>query len=304
MKAAIGLPTTIPGLDPVFPSGDTIAEMALSAETAGFDAVFVADHPFPTDEWLAGLGAHSPDPIVLLSIAAAATTRLRLLTMVYVLPYRNPFLTAKSLSTLDFVSNGRLIAGVGTGYVEPEFQALGVSFEERNELVDEAIVMMKQAWTGRPIRATGLHWQADGNTLLPRPIQRPGPPVWIGGNSKRAIRRAAELAEGWMPQRNREGRARTPSLGTDELVRNAIEYLRTHAEQIGRTAPIEIAFIPIDRYNAASHPEYPTHLLQAAKELASVGVNYLLVWPSGYTVDAYFESVDEIGKLLPAFEEL
>lgn len=304
MKAAIGLPTTLPGTDPVFPSGDTIAEMARSAETAGFDAVFVADHPFPTDEWLSGLGAHSPDPIVLLSMAAAATTCLRLLTMVYVLPYRNPFLAAKSLSTLDFVSNGRLIAGVGTGYVEAEFQALGVSFEERNELADEAIAMMKQAWTGRPIRAEGLHWQAEGNTLLPRPIQRPGPPVWVGGNSKRAIRRAVELADGWMPQRNREGRARTPSLGSNELVRNAIEYLRAHAERVGRTAPIEIAFIPIDRYNAVSDPAYTANLLKAAKELASVGVNYLLVWPSGYTVDAYLESVAEIGKLLPAFEEL
>ncbi|MCH8283798.1 MAG: LLM class flavin-dependent oxidoreductase, partial [Chloroflexi bacterium] len=122
-----------------FVSAAGVMEVSRAAEAAGFDAVTVTDHPFPEDEWMRSGGHNALDPFVALSFAAAATTRLRLLTSIYVLPYRNPFLAAKSVASLDALSGGRVIFGIAAGYLEPEFEALGVSFDKRNELTDEAI---------------------------------------------------------------------------------------------------------------------------------------------------------------------
>ncbi|MES4792315.1 MAG: LLM class F420-dependent oxidoreductase [Chloroflexota bacterium] len=198
MRVAVGLPTHRVDRPGGFLTGDAVAEIARAAEEAGFDAVFVTDHPFPGDRWLASGGHHTLDPMVALSFAAAATSRLRLLTNLCVLPYRNPFLVAKAVASLDALSGGRVILGVGAGYLASEFRALGVPFEERNERTD-AIMAIQRAWTGGSPTGRGPGWEASGNTMLPRPHQRPRPPIWVGGNSTRAIRRAVELADGWMP---------------------------------------------------------------------------------------------------------
>ena len=142
MRASLGLPTHQGG---ELSSAAAIAAMASGAEAAGFDAVFVTDHPFPGDRWLATGGHHALDPFVALSFAAAATRDLRLHTNLLVLAYRNPFLSAKAVATLDSLSEGRVIVGIGAGYLEPEFEALGVDFAERNELTDEAIVALRAA---------------------------------------------------------------------------------------------------------------------------------------------------------------
>src|SRR5256884_3273244 len=148
-------------------------EIAAASEAAGFDAVFVTEHPFPGDAWLAHGGHHALDPLVALSFAAAATTRLRLQTNLYIAAYRNPFLSAKAVATLDVLSGGRVILGVGAGYLEPEFAALGVDFEERHELTDEALHAMEAARAGESVALDGRHFTATGNTMLPRPVQSP-----------------------------------------------------------------------------------------------------------------------------------
>src|SRR5919112_1332149 len=194
MRISLGLETSRADQADEFVTGGAVAEMAQAAEAAGFDAVFVTDHPFPDDEWLASGGHHALDPLVALSYAAAATSTIGLHTNLYVAAYRNPFLSAKGIATLDRLSGGRVILGIGAGYLEPEFDALGVAFDERNDLTDEAIVMMKRAWSESGVVAKGAHFDASaGHTRLPRPVQQPHPPIWIGGNSKRAIRRAVEL---------------------------------------------------------------------------------------------------------------
>src|SRR5262245_21320264 len=134
MRLSLGLETARSDQPEEFTTGEAIAEMAKAAEAAGFDAVFVTDHPFPDDRWLAGGGHHALDPFVALAFAAASTTTLRLHTNLYVAAYRNPFLSAKAVATLDHLSNGRVILGIGAGYLEPEFDALGVAFDERNDL--------------------------------------------------------------------------------------------------------------------------------------------------------------------------
>src|SRR6478752_3449164 len=215
MRFTIGLPTDHVGHAAEFVTGEAVMACARAAEEAGFDACFVTDHPAPDIKWLAGGGHHALDPFVALSFAAAATTRIRVQTHILVLPYRNPLLTAKSVLSLDVLSGGRVILGVAPGYLKPEFAALGVDFDERNELTDEAIDVMRRIWTDDEVATEGRHFRTRGTTMLPHPPQQPHPPIWIGGNSTAAIRRAVDRAQGWVPFPNPGGltsRVRTPAL--------------------------------------------------------------------------------------------
>ena len=181
-------------------SQEAVLECARAAETAGFTAGSLTDHPIPSYRWLDHGGHYAQDPFVLLSMVAAVTTRLKLLTNIVVLPYRNPFVTARAVSTLDAFGGGRFMFGIGAGYLKPEFKALGVDFDNRNDLMDEYIRAMKLAWTGEDFSFEGTGYLAVGNRMLPTPLQKPHPPLLIGGNSKRALRRAAEFGDAWHRQ--------------------------------------------------------------------------------------------------------
>ncbi len=264
-------------------TGDAIAEMSRAAESAGFDAVFVTEHPFPEKSWMDTGGHHALDPFVALSFAAAATTRVRLQTHLCVLPYRNPFLTAKAVASLDVLSGGRVILGAGTGYLEAEFAALGVDFAERNDLTDEAILAMKAAWSGDPLSLTGRHFEAQDNFALPRPVQDPHPPIWIGGNSKRAIRRAVELADGWAPMPNpaqTAARRHSAALETLEDLKIRIDYASSHAEAVGRSSSLTIAsslggLAMETRSTNGGATDIDDLMVETAEQLAGVGVTYL-----------------------------
>ena len=134
--------------NPAFLSQDAIIALSVAAEEAGFAAVSFTEHPIPDESWRITGGHDGLDPFIGLAIAAAVTKKLRLLTYLCVLPYRNPFLLAKTVATLDVLSGGRLILGAGVGYQEAEYAALGVDYAERNALFDEALEAMKLAWTG------------------------------------------------------------------------------------------------------------------------------------------------------------
>jgi probable F420-dependent oxidoreductase len=278
MKISLGLPTQrVDKLDE-FVSGEAIAEMSRAAESAGFDAVFVTEHPFPEKAWMDTGGHHALDPFVALSFAAAATTSIRLQTHLCVLPYRNPFLTAKAAASLDVLSGGRVILGAGTGYLEAEFAALGVDFAERNDLTDEAIVAMKAAWSGEPLSLTGRHFEATDNFALPRPAQDPHPPIWIGGNSKRAIRRAVELADGWAPMPNpaqTAARRHSAAMETLEDLNVRIDYASDHARSVGRTAPLTVASSLGGLEMDTTATDIDDLLVETAEQLAGVGVTYL-----------------------------
>ena len=278
MRISLGLPTQRVDRQGEFVTGAAIAEMARAAESAGFDAVFVTEHPIPDTRWMETGGHHALDPFVALSFAAAATTTLRLQTHLCVLPYRNPFLTAKSVASLDVLSGGRLVFGVGTGYLHAEFAALGVDFAERNELTDEAILAMKAAWSGEPVDLAGRHFRASGNVALPRPVQRPGPPIWIGGNSTRAIRRAVELADGWAPMPNSAAtaaRRRSPALESLRDLERRISYARDHAASVGRRTPLTVACSLGGLQMETSGAGAEDVLVDVARQLAGAGVTYL-----------------------------
>src|ERR1700712_257871 len=167
MRISLGLPTHRVDLAEEFVSGAAIVELARAAEDGGFDAVYVTEHPFPEAKWLQHGGHHALDPFVALSFAAALTPKIRLQTNLVVLAYRNPFLTAKAIASLDALSGGRTIIGIGAGYLEGEFLAVGVDPAKRNELTDEAIRAMKAAWSGEEIQYEGAGFTAGGNAMLP-----------------------------------------------------------------------------------------------------------------------------------------
>jgi len=300
MRLSLGLPVDRIDAPDEFQTGGSVLQIAGAADAAGFDAVFVTDHPLPESEWLAGGGHQAMDPFVALSFAAAGSRRLGLHTNLTVLPYRSPYITAKAVASLDRLSGGRVLLGVGAGYLEPEFEALGADFARRNEVSDLAIREMHRVWSGEPVQIGAHRYQA-----LPRPVQQPHPPVWGGGNSQRAIRRAVELCEGWMPFPNPAGaaeRVRTPALlDLGELSRR-IAFAREHAERVGRTRPLDIVFAPLMKSYYGNPGFSRDELLDQIGKQAELGVTWMTIIlertgrPSVPTLERFVERVRGFGE--------
>lgn len=168
-----------------------LVRAARAAEDAGYDAVFVADHPTRTHS-----GSYL-DPFVALSVVAGATRTIRLGMSVLVVPYRNPVLLANEAASLDALSGGRLILGVGAGHVEEEFDALGVPARERGARTDEHLRVMRELWKGKPVTHEGRFTSLHNTRLSTRPLAPDGPPIWVGGNSDAALRRSLRFAGAW-----------------------------------------------------------------------------------------------------------
>lgn len=219
---------------------DAVRECARAAEDAAFNSGTVTDHPIPSARWLDNGGHYAQDPFVMLSMVAAVTNRLKVQTNIIVLPYRNPFITARAVASLDHFSGGRVILGMGAGYLKPEYKALGVDFDIRNDLMDEYIKAMKLAWSGEDFAFEGTGYNAVGNRMLPTPAQRPHPPLLIGGNSKRALRRTVELGDAWHPfivPKMVTDTARTANIGGDADILAAVAYMANHCAKVGREVP-------------------------------------------------------------------
>ncbi|MFM8302880.1 MAG: LLM class F420-dependent oxidoreductase [Actinomycetota bacterium] len=293
MKVSIGYPLLRHPADPAFTAPEFLADFARVAEECGFDGVNLTEHPIPGDKWLAAGGHHALDPFVGLAVAATVTTRVRLMTNLTVLPYRNPFLLAKSVASLDRVSGGRVTLGVGTGYLKPEFFALGVDFEERNDLFDEAIAVCRQAWSGGSVTYEGRHFSARGNSVQPTPVQDPLP-IWIGGNAALTRQRVATVAQGWMPMWNpREFAAtrRSPVLETLEDFAAMLADVRARAEAAGRTEPLDVMFMPLDPALPGSPDWDADRHLTALRAQADLGVTWVQLTAQGDTPAAVLDQV-------------
>src|SRR4029077_8305397 len=177
--------------NPELVSGDGIAAVAAAAEADGFRGFGVTGHPAPTQHWLDAGGHDALDPFVTLGFAAARTTTLRLIPNIVVLPYRNPFLRGKAGGARDVFSGGGFPLAVGVGYLKREFAALGVDYEQRAELFDEALDVIRAIWTTDDVSFEGKHFTASGTPAPPRPASDPHPPIWVGGNTAAARRRVA-----------------------------------------------------------------------------------------------------------------
>ena len=174
-----------------------------------------------------------------------------------------------------------------------------MAFDERNELTDEAITAMRAAWTGRSVTRSGLHWRAEANPMRPPPAQAPGPPIWIGGNSGRAMRRAVELADGWTPMLARRGlsaRVLTRPIATVDDLAARIAEAHAHAATVGRTAPLEIAFNPAGAMGGGNAREAGPNLVEHAAELAAAGVTFLNAGVPGGSLDEIVEGIAWFGE--------
>lgn len=281
MKVSVGLPVDR-GAE--FVSAAAIASLSRAAEDAGFDAVFVTDHPFPPSSWLKHGGHHALDPLVALSFAAAATSTLRLQTNLFVLAYRNPYISAHAIATLDSLSGGRVILGVGAGYLDSEFAVLGADFDNRNDVLDDALRAMKAAWDGK----------VEGHEMAPVAH----PPIWIGGNSKRAIRRAVDLADGWIPMPSpakAAGFLKTPGLETLAELAERLEYAAEYAASVGRNEPLEIGFMPsgLDMFSGAGVDAGA--VIDGIAAMAEVGVTYATVTLPGQTRAELLAAIESFG---------
>ena len=299
MKFSAQLPSNHVEGGAAFTSARAIGEMAASCEAAGFDAAWVTEHPFPSDAWMASGGHHALDPFVSLAVAATTTTTLRLHTNILVLPYRNPFLTAKAVASLDAVSGGRVILGVAAGYLEDEYEALGADFANRNDVSDDALAAMSDAWRGESLRRSGPGYSAPGNVMLPRPVQDPHPPIWVGGNSRRAMRRVVEHAQGWSPfpaPAAMKKRTRTAALESEGDLADGIDRLREMAASAGRTDRLDVNFVPFGRHMNHSAPLDADGLCEQAQQLEAIGVTWLTIGMPVESAGRYHEAVAEFGE--------
>jgi probable F420-dependent oxidoreductase len=207
MKFGFGLPTRGPMAAP-----QSLATLARTGEELGFAIISVSDHiiipkainsTYPYNE--SGTFASSPsgeclEQLSLLSFLVGVTSSAKLLTSVMVLPHRPPVLTAKMLATIDVLSNGRLIVGCGVGWMREEFEAIGApSYDERGAVGDEYIRAFKELWTSDNPTFEGKYCRFANVAFAPKPVQKPHPPIWTGGESPAALRRAGRLANVWYP---------------------------------------------------------------------------------------------------------
>jgi probable F420-dependent oxidoreductase len=277
-----------------FLTQEAVAQVASLLERVGFDGGNLTDHPCPTGRWLDAGGHYAQDPFVMLSFVAAATRKFRLQTGILVLPYRNPFITARAVATLDVFSGGRVMLGVGAGYLKGEYKALGVDFERRNEIVDEYIKAMKAAWCNDEFTFEGTGYQALGNRIRPRPVQQPHPPILIGGNSNRALRRAAELGDAWYPfytPASVSTTSRTAPLSSEADLARSIQYLHAHCEKIGREQPPQIVIGSALPPGAAVTP---AALIDGIGRLKELGVSCAALYVSGKTRAEYCDNAERL----------
>ena len=233
---------SLPGRGPLA-KPDQVLAMAARADALGYASVFVTDHivlpasmarsvyPYSATRQLPGGAAQDYlEPLALLGALARETKRARLGTSVLVIPYRHPLVTAKILATLDRLSDGRLILGAGVGWLREEFEAVGAPpFEERGAVTDEYLAFMRQTWTTDPVSFRGRYVSVDKVHALPKPVQPAGIPVWIGGHTDGAVRRAARLGDGWHPLI-----MRPPGLLLPPEYATRVRQLKAWAKEAGR----------------------------------------------------------------------
>ncbi|MFN7150124.1 MAG: TIGR03619 family F420-dependent LLM class oxidoreductase [Microthrixaceae bacterium] len=301
-RISLGLPVDRVAAGPELVSGDAIADLASAWERLGYHAVYVTDHPAPDDRWLAGGGHHALEPTVALAAAAVATRRLLLHTNVYVLGYRNPFLAAKSLATLDVVSDGRLIIGVAAGYLRPEFEALGAEFEERGRRLDETLELLPRIWSEQGVQAEGDGWSARSVTALPQPMQRPHPPIWVGGNSVAAMRRAVRRAQGWSPfptEAGVERALRTAAIGDLAALQARLTQAAELCEEVGRTEPLTTCFVPFSLPGYLADPvDGLAPMVDEIAQLSSMGIDWVALIVPGSTRSEVTEHASALAAAL------
>ena len=298
--------TSLPNQSPLA-NPESIRTIANRVEALGFDSIWLADHvvspnqidsyyPY-SDTGQASAQTHGPmhyyyETLTTLAYVAAFTERLKLGTHVLIVPYRNPVVTAKVVSTIDHLSGGRVILGVGVGWMAEEFPLLAAEdFAERGAVTDEYIRLFKELWTQEEPNFEGRFYRFSDAAFQPKPIQKPHPPIWIGGHTRAALRRVAELGDGWIPIGNRPLAVLEP-----EELRQSIHQIREMAQKAGRSPDaIEVCFSASANFtNGGSAPPAgqrrmfagtPEQIAEDIRSYQAVGVSHFNIGFGGVRGD-------------------
>ena len=290
-------------------------------ETLGFDIVTVSDHviipkevqsiyPYSEDGAFSGVDAgECLEQLTVAMFLATNTTSIKVMTSVMVLPHRPPVLAAKMLASLDVLSRGRLIVGVGAGWMQEEFEALGTApYEHRGSVANEYIGIFKEMWTSDTPEYNGTYARISGMSFYPKPMQDPHPPIWVGGESPPALRRAGQLGDAWYPI----GSNPAFPMDTPERLAEGIATVRRHAEEAGRD-PASIDF----GYSAGWYDDRgeksgrdngrmvftgtPDQVVADIREFEALGVRHLIVGLTGSTPEETLVRMDRFATEVMPF---
>lgn len=301
MRFGTALPGTqqMPGQPEWEIRGDVGALVAVArkADELGYDWLPCSSHVVIPQRYASSMGTTWFEPATMLAFVAGVTQRIRLLTHVLVLPYHNALHVAKQYATLDRLSGGRVILGVGAGHLRGEFRALGAPYDDRGAVTDEATRAIRALWSDDPATFHGERYDFWDVHLAPRPIQS-RIPIWVGGNSRRAARRAVELGDGWIPF----------ELTVDEL-RDRIAYLRslpayeraTPFDIVMPAAGVEFTSKAIDGERAPFHGSRQ-QIIDDVAAYAALGATGMTVAFRARSLDEHIEKLEAFAReIMPAF---
>ncbi|MGH9016707.1 MAG: LLM class F420-dependent oxidoreductase [Acidimicrobiales bacterium] len=298
MRFSVTYPLIAHPYNPEFLTRDALRQFCQTAERSGFDGIGFTDHPAPTAKWLHSGGHDALDPFVALSFCSAVTERIRLIPNIVVLPYRHPLIVAKMVATLDALSEGRFTLAVATGYLRGEYKALGVDFERRNELFDQAIEVMRGVWSEDEFTYEGAGISAAGLAANPKP--RPLPALWIGGNSRMARRRVARYGDGWNPfpaPRVMSQTTKTAPLETVDDLAAMLDELWRLVDEAGRERhEIDVAFGTPEGGTAGSPAFRPEAHLSGLEALVGLGVTWAHTGVPGDSLQHALETLAQYGE--------
>ncbi len=270
-----------------------LVRVAKACDRAGFFYIAACDHVCVPRSHAAAMSTIWYDPVATLGFLAAATKHVRLMSYVWIPAYRHPLLTAKAFLTLDALSGGRVVLGCGAGHLEAEFATLGIDFGKRGKLMDEALDVVVKAFLDEYPSHDGPTWTVHDVGLRPRPVQQPRPPIWIGGNTPAALRRAAAKGDGWVPQ------------GTfrDQFPAQ-VATIRAHRQKVRGDDPIEIGANSPWLYVGKPAFEMPAGAVTGSgetiaaslRELQAMGANLCGVRFRSRSCDELCDQIDAFGR--------
>jgi probable F420-dependent oxidoreductase len=272
-----------------FSDPDIFAHLVTTAEKCGFESIWTVEHvvipqdyksPYPyspTGKIPGGEDVPIPDPLLPLSFAAAITKKLKLGTGILILPQRHPIYVAKECATIDVQSHGRLLLGIGSGWLKEEFDSLGLDFHQRGKRTDEAIEALRALWSEGAATYHGKHFNFDKVKMFPKPVQKGGVPIIVGGHSPAAAKRAGKYGDGFFP-----------ALSDPPKLTELFDMMRSAAKGAGRN-PEHIELSCMGSTKA-----------ERVKPLQDVGISRVVVAPPAFDKEGLSRGLEKLGNELVA----